>query len=390
MILINGEKMNPNDIPNLKKRAVFQLMGTYTRQEYDKKDRRYRTINAQSFSFPTSYVMYDERRGESVEVRYAVTETPSVSMDGKQFKKYQPHKIIFEKNGMKIVDPKDKDLYFFMMNCPKLDKGDGKGTPSFYLVSPEKNATNNRNKQLMEYTALSMLIGPTKKSMYEQRRLVEALGLSVDVEQMSDDMINTALTTEAKADPEGFIAKSQSAEINIKVLLAGARKSNFINYNVANKKWTWGIAISGSAARDIVVVPVSRDPEEYFIEWLLRTDNSGVLNEIQILVKGSEEKRAKLVEIKEKLDKAENKEAVLPVNSGSFIDESILNSTSTNTTLPNSSQLISSSNSKITPELKERAKAAGMILQGIGTMRYETFIEKLKKAEDKKAKQIAV
>lgn len=374
MILINGEKMNPNDIPNLPKRAVFQLMGEYTRQEYDKKNRVYKTINAQSYTFPTSYVMYDKARGENVEVRYAVTETPSVSMDGKQFKKYMPHKISFQSNGRKFVDPKDKDLYWFMMNCPKLDKGDGKGNPSFFLVSPEKNAKADKEKELMEFTAMAMLVGPNKKSMYEQRRLAEAFRLG-SIDDMDDNMVSTALIKMAKVDPSDFIAKAGSAEINIKVMLSSARKRNYVAWNESTKKFTWGVAISGSAGRDIVTVPVSRDPEEYFIEWLLRTDNSGVLNEIQLLVKDADQKKAKLDELKEKIENTPEEPIIFGQDLGLPKDTSLPPKPVKN---------------GITQELIERAKAADMPLQGIGTMKLETFMSKLEKFEKKKeARQLA-
>lgn len=376
MILINGEKKPSSEIPELKKRAVFQLMGDYTRTEYDKASKKDRRINAQSFSFPASYVMYDKDRGENVEVRYAITETPSVSMDGKQFKKYQPHKIFFQSNGMKFVDPQDKDLYWFMMNSPKLDRGDGKGNPSFFLVSPEKNATEKRQNQLLEHRALSMLIGESKRSMYEQRRLVEAFGLG-NIDEMDDNMVNTVLVDYAKLDPASFIQKIGSQEINIKVVLSGARKSKYIDYNLSNRKWVWGPSVPGSAARDIVVVPVSRDPEEYFIEWLLRTDNSGVLNEIQILVKGAEDR-------KNLASAPEQKESAFVNTTPKFHSDSVVGISGSGDTSNITSR------TGITAEMKERARLAGMSLAGTGTMKMETFLSKLAKAEAKKEKQQAV
>jgi hypothetical protein len=371
MILINGEKKPANEIDSLPKRAVFQLMGQYTRTEYDKKNRKDRKINAQSFSFPTSYVMYDPVKGENVEVRYAVTETPSVSMDGKQFKKYQPHKLFFQKNGRFFVETKDKDLYWFMMNCPALDKGDGKGNPSFFLVSPEKTATQKRENQLLEHRALSLLIGENKRSMYEQRRLVEAFNLG-NIDEMDDNMINTVLVDHAKADPASFIQQIGSQEINIKVTLSTARKAKYIDYNISNRKWVWGVAVPGSAARDIVVVPVSRHPEEYFIEWLLRTDNSGVMNEIQLLVKGSEDKKVKLDEVKSRVEH-------------NYVDPIVTSTTHfADPASPITTTTLSGSKNGITEELKARALAADMPLQGIGTMKLETFMAKLEKFEKKK------
>ncbi len=384
MILINGEKMPADQIPELKKRAVFKLMGTYTRQEYDKKDKRYRQINAQSYTFPTVYNMYDEKRRETVQVRYALSETPTLGSDNKQFKKYMPHKIAFQPNGMRMVGPEENDLYWFMMNCPKRDKGDGKGSPSFYLDSPESTAKVKRNDALLEHTAVSMLIGPTKKSLYEQRRLIEALGLG-DVNDMTDEMVTTVLISHAKTDPQTFLNKTSSAEINIKVILSGARKSNFIEYVIGNRKWVWGKAVPGSAARDIVVVPVSRDPEEYFIEWLLRTDNSGVLNEIQILVREVEEKRerAKAVEAKDTFVKNDGPIEVVDLGHGSPEAHK-----APKADVPKTDGYVSRTG--ITQEMKDRAIAAGMPLQGVGTMKVETFMAKLAKAEaDKEKRQLA-
>lgn len=353
--------MPAEKIPALPKRAIFKLMGSYTRTEYDKKSRKDRKINAQSFSFPTTYIMFDKERQENVEVRYAISETPSVSMDGKQFKRYTPHKIFFQANGMKIVDPNDKDLYWFMMNSPKLDRGDGTGNPSFFLLSQEKTAEQKREKQLLEHRAMSMLIGEHQKSMYEQRRLVEALGISNDVDQMNDDMVNTALVDYAKADPASFIKKASSQEIEIKLILSTAEKAHYIKYSVDNRKWMWGDAVPGSVGRDIVSVPVSRDPKEYFIEWLLRTDNSGVMNEIQILSKRYDETKA------ETTPKPSAGPAKL------------------NPPIP----LKETSGGVITAELKERARNAGMKLNGISAMKYETFIEKLTQAEEKFSKEVA-
>ncbi len=355
MILINGDKMNPKDLPQLPKKAVFQLIGKYSRQEYDKKNRRYFQINAQSFILPTSYTTHLEERGETVEIRYAKTETPQYTSDGKNVKKYMPNHILFQKNGMLIVNTQDNDLYYFMLNCPKLDKGDGKGNPSFILVNPQKNATDEKLNFRIEHEAVSMLIGKDRKNMYDQRKLAEAFQLDNDVDQLSDEMVTTLLIKHAKKDPRKFLNLISSAEINIKVCIAMGKKNRIIEFETPTRKWKWAEAVN-SAVKDIVVVPVSRDPEEYLIEWFLRTDNSGVLAEIEALTNRP-------------------KDSTIPLSTNVKI----------NPEEPKPGANLSNPLNQITEELKQRARNADMPLQGTHNMTIEKFTEKLEGFEKKKA-----
>jgi len=283
MILINGVKLDAEKIPVMKKAALFELNSLYSRDRVDTDTGKVYKTKAGYYSIPSSYVVYDKSKNENVEIRYVKTDTPFMDASGKEVRRYMPHKVSFV-GGILLVQVTDPDLLYWLKKHPFLEK-EGNNDSRFRLVDAALNASDRQSSQLLEYRAMSLLIGDKQKAIYEQRNFLKSLSLGNNVDNISDDEVTDALITEAKKDPSAFIKKFSSAETDMKSMIYDAEKADYIKVGSESEKWVWGNKAGISAGSTIVNIPSGRVPLDFFMEWLMRTDNSGVLNELQLLTK---------------------------------------------------------------------------------------------------------
>lgn len=279
MILINGIRKDAKEIPALKKRAVFELMPQFTDVNINIESRKTKEKRSSYYGMPTTYVANID--GDNSEVRYAQRESVSTNQSGAANKTWHPNKITFI-GGVLMCEVRDNDLYWFLMNHPKLNR-EGVQNPVFRLVDHVADAKAKREIQIDKFRALSIINGDNAKDMFDLRRLYGALGLGGNVDELDDSQVTVALSSYAESDPKGFLEKVNSADIDIKSMLSDAQSRGVIKIDTASKKITWGSASLKDNGSLIVSVPAGRQIDEFFVEWLLRTDSSGVLNEIQIL-----------------------------------------------------------------------------------------------------------
>ncbi len=349
MILINGEKLT--DLPKLPKRKVYELDAKYSRDNANPGESPRRST-ARWVGLPTTYTMFDAKKNDNVEVRYALSDSPFIDQKtGSVQRKYLPYKIGFI-GGIKVCEVSDPDLDFFLSNHPNLDKPGAK-LVRFKLLSKEVEATESKQKMMVEYEAMSYIIGERSKTIEKQRTVLAVLSPSTVVADLTDDQIVESLSLYAKKDPRAFIKYFDSKETDYKLLIGDAQRKGYIE--LAENKWIWGANTGSSLGKEIVSVPNGRTAIDFFLEYLMRQDNTGVLNEIQILVE-------------QKKPKAINADAVVPV-------KSVISN------VPKAPKAISNENDVITDELKREAKLAGVPLQGIHKMTATTLKAKIDKAK---------
>ncbi len=280
MLLKNGQR--ENNLPKLKKQVVFELTDKYS--HYDKKNKK--MIRTNRLTEPASYLKYDEKSNDNVEIRYAETETPFTDATGKLGKKYYPPKITFAK-GLLIVKPTQPDLYEFMINNPELESNGGK---KFRLKDPIVAATKSVATKQLLFKAQQLILGDKNVALSEkdQRRILLASG-HPDVSEMDIELVKETLLKIAEADPIKFIQTCSSKQTDAKGAVVLAHKAGFLACDTDKQIWKWG-ANSG-ADGNIVTVPRGQSIGDWFTDWLLNTDNSGVLAQINLLLDGKATKK---------------------------------------------------------------------------------------------------
>jgi len=216
---------------------------------------------------------------------------------------------------------------------------------------------------------MALIFGEKPMKMDEKRAVVAALKLG-NSDEMDDSLINKALVDYAKADPRGFVGKIRGREMAIKVLLTSAEKYKLVEYKAQRKTWVWGSGIPGSNEKEIINVPTSRHQDEFMIEWLLN-DNTGVTTELEGLVKELDYK-----------NRNPKQPEIVSKHEGGLREE--ISNTNVYPPVPVTAKTYKNG---VTQELIKRASDADMSLVGIGIMKFETFMMKLRAAEAKKEKR---
>ncbi len=270
MILIDGERKT--DLPKLKRPAVFKL------------NHKYRGINnamspaeetiVRHKGFPTFCHIDDPEKG-GVEMRYTKSVQPKQEKGGGTIPIYTPTRIEFLM-GFIVVLPNQPDLYYFLKNSPWFSEDESKN--SFYEVNKSKDADKNVSKVISTFNAQQYVLGDKALDPKEKKRVAVALG-ALGVDQMGPSEIDNYLLGFIDQDANKFLEEVQSKKLDVKVLVNEANNYGIIKYN--GREWGW-VDDEGKFST-IVAVPRGMDslPMDWFIEWLLDTDNTGVLQEIE-------------------------------------------------------------------------------------------------------------
>lgn len=280
MLLVNGQRKPGEELPTLKTKYVFELTEAYS--NYDEKNKR--TTKANVFMMTPSYTYYDKKTNDNVEMRYAETEVPYQGGDGKMGKKYSPNRVLFIK-GLRVVNTDQPDLYEWLINHPGFEGENKKGPFKFRLISAEKKASKSVFDKTAKFEAMALIMGEKALKEPALRRILISFGEG-GVDDMTPDQVKDSLLKRAESTPHDFIKACMSNDIDIKVLIHDARQQNKLDFVQKTNKWVWGTKAGASAETEIIAVPQGRKAVDWFIEWLMRGDNTGVLNELQIAVNG--------------------------------------------------------------------------------------------------------
>jgi hypothetical protein len=280
MLLINGQRKT--NLQRLKKSYTFELTEDYS--YFNKKSGK--LIRSNSLTIPAFYTKYDSKANDTVEIRYAETEQPYIDSAGKTNKKYAPHKVKFTR-GRLVVRADQPDLYEFLINDPGLESNGGK---KFRLKDPVAIAGKSVLDKKLLFEANKLIFGGKEGlSEVELRRVLLSAG-NGDANDLDLDVVKDELLKIADNDPVEFVKMCQSKTMDTKVAFVSAMKKGIIAYEEKTNKFKWGAA-SGSKG-DIVAVPRGQSVGDWFVDWLLNVDNTGVLNEINALLEGKVNKQA--------------------------------------------------------------------------------------------------
>lgn len=272
MLLKNGQRLEGNSLPKLKKIQVFELTGMY--QHFDPKNQKIKKAN--TLSLPTTYSIYEPGENDTTEYRYAVSENSYQTEDGKQAKKYFPHKVIIA-GGTIIVKTNQPDLYQWLLNHPGNEANGGKIFKQRDIV---KQAEQSVSTKKLVFDAQTLILGGPKQGLSDKelRKLLLSLGNNEAME-MEIELVKQDLLKRAEVDPAGFILSAKSSDKEYKILVVDALKNKVIKVDEKSGVWSW--AENSKGAGEIVKVPQGQDRAAWFLGWISETDSSGVAQEIE-------------------------------------------------------------------------------------------------------------
>lgn len=285
MILINGKKIEEK-INEVKKPIVFELVDTYFRRETiedSNGNRVSRRRAAETVLFNPFCTIMDEKTNQTVELRYAETVNTRESIGG-VINHYTPNKIVFT-NGRLIVYPGQNDLYYFLMNCPWLEKDDksNAGNAKFRINNQTKFAEKALEKRKTKRIAEDLILGSKGDALdiAELRMILSSYDeFAGDISNMADTQVRNELLTIMERDPEAFYDNALSVRTMSKATVQEAVALKRIEYDANTNKWKWtSPAKAGNS--EIVAVPAGQDKLTWFADWLFDKDRTNVLDEIK-------------------------------------------------------------------------------------------------------------
>lgn len=251
---------------------VFELTESYS--YFNKKAQK--TVRSNTFFEPASYSKYDAKMNDTVEIRYAETAN-AYEKDGKTGTKYFPHKIKFAK-GLLVVKPTQPDLYEFLLNSPSNEANGGK---KFRLKDPVMAATKSVENRKRLFEAQELIFNTLSEK--DKRRILLSSNYQ-DANEIDVEIVDEELLKIAEKDPAAFIKMAASKKLDAKGSVVMGIKKGFLKVDEDKQIWSWGA--NAGASGNIVTVPRGQSLGDWFAEWMLSTDNSGVLNHLNNLLNG--------------------------------------------------------------------------------------------------------
>lgn len=197
-------------------------------------------------------------------------------------------------DGKLVVKPSDRHLLLFMRmhsqnsTNPVWDLSDEHGNPmhrptrnfKFKEVIPQKEAGLDYEKTRLALEA--QILAMEEKKFPDESARTLALGYGM-AEPMSADIkaVRTFLVKKALEDPKKFISDATSNRYHVVAVANYAFREKLISFD-PEKRWVyWDGGAKRRSDSRICLVPSGKDWIEYFAEWMLTKDVSGVYNELK-------------------------------------------------------------------------------------------------------------
>lgn len=229
-----------------------------------------------SFTFPAVYTEYDAMSGTMVAYRYAEGATPVSAPGGGQIMKYSPRTIEFTQSGAIIINERNVDLYWWMLNHPQNGSNpnrDKSKPPIFVLEDKAEEAAQTIETQRKRVTAENKIYFTWTPE--ELREVAKSFGVQ-GVDGLSDDEIRVNLMVIMRRDPVQFLLSAQADEVSSRAKMQEALDKGVLYYDSGAASWHY-LDSNAKAGKLIVAVRPGEEPMERLITFLEKTDKDGNL-----------------------------------------------------------------------------------------------------------------
>ncbi len=297
-IEINGQKSEPYiDLRGLKNRATFKITAAPLKAHTEK---GIIEKPLASCSILASYTKINAHGGHDI-VRYYKSKTPLPAKNNGEGNNYlyEPNFVMIENGQLNVNTVTDKDLYYFLLNHPNNQSNPAYETDS---VQPEQAKLAKLLSEGVNFLFYEINPKKTNKIALElERKKDEAKRIILEAAQLNDkqivelykaynftdaeellsvddyDSMRMALVNQANNDPNGFMAKVESASTFLYARVNDALNKGIIKCEILENQnfgWNWADAQLAKAKKHFLEIPSHEygKKEELLVEWLTTTE----------------------------------------------------------------------------------------------------------------------
>lgn len=288
MLFKDGVKVTPTAQLKGKDTVTFQLAAAYI-AVVPLGNGRSKRMAPRNFLLPAEYTYIDKKDGPCM-LRYAETINNSINKQGNPVKLFAPDSINFIA-GVLVVKKNQPDLLEFLLNHPlnasNPDRDDTQHA-RFYEVDPVKAEEEEFQHRVSTFEVTELIMKTMTEQ--EQRTALKIYG-EMNVDHLDPKIVRNRLITIAtdmvmsKKDPrygpQGFMRTIGAPTMKIKALVQDAIDRDLIKFDGKNR-WIW---LEGDAKGNVIVpVPSGQNHIDYFVDWMVNRDDSGVKGLLEEMV----------------------------------------------------------------------------------------------------------